>query len=188
MGEDRQQAYWDTPGLPQYAGMIRRHPTLWEHVEKFIHENRVRSVLEVGCGMIPPARKWVMQYAAIDRNPKTDAVHGDFTKIDVSFWHGVDLLLATEVIEHISEGYETFLLQVLRVEPRWALISFFNGLHHRDTALNEHKSGFFCNRYSGDALRAWLDGHGCNYDITTLTHRDIILTMRIRGVRSDHEA
>ena len=93
--------------------MQRRHVVLWKYLEQFIKDSEIESILEVGCGMYPPAKDWAIVHTGIDLNENTDALHKDFTLMEP--WEVLrhDLLLACGVIEH-CDGYSNFLRQVKR--------------------------------------------------------------------------
>ena len=115
---DIERAWWNERTPFRYQRMIRKHRRLWRWVKQYIQKHGVRSVLEPGCGLMPPARRWVKQYQGVDLNERADALHDDFLRMDVTPWVGVDLLLASAIMEHMGPEYNLFLRQVARATCR----------------------------------------------------------------------
>lgn len=171
------RSYWDTIPRCSYHRMLQRHRPLWQFVYDFIREREIRSVLEVGCGLLNPVKRWVEDYQAIDLNEQTKAIHADFRTMDVQPWHGVDLLLACGVIEHCEDGYERFLLQVKVVQARYALVSLFNSLARKANVRYRHEGDYCLRGYAGDKLKTWLDANGFNWRIEVLGRNDTVLVL-----------
>ena len=144
---------WSTRRL-RYGSMRRRHPKLWEYVCTFIDQHSIDSVIEVGCGDKPIARDLVHQYIGIDLNNRCDAIHKDFNRMQTKNLPASDLLLACNVIEHISHP-ETFIRKCLDCPTRWILISFFDQakLKREKNYIRKTRRGFYRNKYS----RQWID-------------------------------
>lgn len=117
---------WDRLNKKHYRRMRRRHARLWDFVERYIQDNHVKSIVEVGCGLDPNVEFLVDEYLGIDLNPRTNAFHVDFTKMDVKKLPCPDLLLACGVIEH-CEDYNEFLSQVKLINAKYSIVSFFGG-------------------------------------------------------------
>ena len=177
-------SYWDTKSEKTYSGMRKRHPDVWHYLDRFIAARKIKSILEVGCGLVSPVCNMVDEYQAVDVNISTDAIHEDFTTMDVTQFEGkYDLLFSSAVIEHCN-GYEKFIEQVVKVKPKYAIITFFNGLHWEENLFmecikeEETLGKFWWNRYCEKSLKDFLSKLGLNYDLTNYKafhKRDVIL-------------
>ena len=178
--------WWETKtSKSQYDLMIRRHRELWIWVEDFVASKKIKSIFEVGCGLVKKIKDLVSVYQAVDINRKTDAIHDDFTKMDVSPYAGkFDLLLALGVVEH-CDGYKDFLEQVIKLKPKDAIISFFWGLNREyDRTMRSGTKDtfyFWYNKYSQVGVEKELERLGIlgNSQFITLTKRDTILWIKL---------
>jgi len=173
-------AYWDSVTERKYRAMQRRHPLIWNFVHNAIQAWQVKSVLEVGCGLVPKAKEWVPIYQGIDLNRATDAIHEDFSRMPESAlkpWRNVDLFLACGVLEHIEAGYEAFLWQVKALQPRRAILTFFHGLHWDADSCEKDPRGFYVHVYNQTKLETFLSNHGFNFEIQELGPHDTVLLL-----------
>jgi hypothetical protein len=170
--------YWN--GLPKekYEAMAERHQPLWDFVQKFITDHNILSVLEVGCGLASPVPKWVEHHTGIDLNEQTHALHVDFMQLRPTLPVQFELLLACAVIEHIESGYEPFIEHVLRFSPKFALISFFNGLYRDQNYLRVNPKGVWKNRYSKVKLQTYMDSRRVDYEIIALARKEDVLIIK----------
>lgn len=174
--------YWDKLHPDKYGQMLRRHASLWSFVENFIKDKNIKSILEIGCGTMPKAKNWVKKYQAVDININTDAIHEDFNTMDVGKLDKCELLLACAVIEHCN-GYSDFLEQTKRVNPKYALITFFNKLNRdKDYFMECEKEKdtlgkYPWNRYSMKGIETKLEELKLldKSEFFTLNERNIIL-------------
>lgn len=128
--------------------MVNRHVPLWNFIEKFVHDNSIGSIVDVGGGM-GYAKKFCTEYIMFDKNPKMvkllsdEGVHaylGDFIQADISLMKYYDLVLLLAVVEH-TDTLRSFIVKSLQIEPKFILISFFRGFQERDEILD-----ISCNR------------------------------------------
>lgn len=168
-------AWWDARPLARYRVMLDKHRKLWSFVRRYIAAHGIQHVLEIGCGLIPPARAWVPHYQGIDLNRVSDALHQDFVTMDVTPWSGVELVLACGVIEHTGPAYEEFLRQIQRIHPARALVSFFQPLARGHTALVKDRRGFWINRFRRQDLLECLERIGLAGRIRRLSRTDAVL-------------
>lgn len=147
--------------------MLHEHKFFWQFIEKFIKDNNIKSVFEVGSGTMPPARKWVTDYTAVDLNESTDAIHDDFTTMSLAGLNqrNYDLFLAAAVIEH-CDGYQNFFHQMRKIPFKYAIVSFFHGLDREDDTLGhtslkkEDDRTIHFNYYSKFKVSDYLDSIG----------------------------
>lgn len=169
--------YWSKKDTNIYKGMTQRHHEFWRFVARFIKEKNIQSILEIGCGFNSPIKN-IAKYTAIDINEQVDAIHEDFTKMDISPYKGYDLLVASAVIEH-CEGYSDFLEQVKKAEPKHAIITFFNRLDRdRDLYMTTTKDPigtFPWNRYSKVGVENKLKELGFQYEIIRIMKDDVLI-------------
>ena len=127
--------FWNTVEKTAYNSMYKRHYPLHSWLKEFIKEKGIESIFEIGGGTINAGNHYVKDYIAVDINENADAIHEDFKTIDVSqFKKRFDLVLSCSVIEH-NYGYEEFLEQIVRLKPKYAVISFFNGLDRPESKI-----------------------------------------------------
>ncbi len=172
-------SYWDTKSIEVYSGMFKRHPKLWQFVEDFIKDHEVESVLEIGCGLVSPVRNWVKEYQAVDVNESSDAIHENFLFMDTAKFRDIDLVVACGVIEH-CENYTSFFEQINKIQPKYALISFFNDINREEdfiTITTKDPIGEFnWNRYSRRQMDKKLDELGLkHYWIHIKLNEDILI-------------
>ena len=176
-GDSVGHAYWSKRTKGDYRRMLNGHQPLWRFVRNYIKSHAISSALEVGCGLIAPASRWVANYQAIDLNRATDAIHADFLTLDVRPWRGIELFVSCAVIEHCPDGYEQFLAQVKVIQPKHALISFFNTLDWNQNSRRVDVNGIWHNVYCETGIRSYLDALGFTYEIKRLNTKDTILLM-----------
>lgn len=184
--KDKNWNWWDDKGRNAYELMNRRHRLLWAWVKNFIKENKIKSIFEVGGGLTSEAKGLVPIYQAVDINRQTDAIHEDFTKMDVSPWKNkFDLFLGCGVVEH-CDGYAEFFKRVIALKPKHAIISFFWGVNRSNDRRLESgtKSGkhfFWYNKYSRAGIEEELKRLEVfdKSQFVTLGKRDIILLMNL---------
>lgn len=172
--------YWQKRTGRAYQQMQKRHVVLWKYIEQFIKDSDIESVLEVGCGMYPPAKDWVTIHTGIDLNEQTDAIHKDFTIMEPFEVMGHDLLLACGVIEH-CDGYSNFLRQVKRFNFKHSLVTFFNGLDRDEDIHNLHPDGYIINKYSKEKVKATLDEFELRHWFVNLSPHDDVLIIVQEG-------
>jgi SAM-dependent methyltransferase len=102
-----------------------------------MHENKVRSVTDLGCGdwQFSHLIDWNdITYTGFDIVPHLiDANRKKYSKTNISFsvfnsienLPGGDLLLCKEVLQHLPNATVTEYLQQIRKKYRWALITNF---------------------------------------------------------------
>lgn len=157
--------------------MLSRHQPLWRYVRKFIFTQKVKTLLEVGCGLRPLAVRWVEEYHAIDLNEQTDAIHKDFTKVSTKTLPKAEMLLACAVIEH-CDGYAKFLSQVKAYNAPYTLISFFNGLDRNRSKIFKKDVEVVTNSYARSSIAKECAKLGMQAEIVVLNARDTILIIK----------
>lgn len=159
--------------------MATRHKELYAFVKRFVEEKEIKSVLEVGGGENPMSCL-SDNYLNIDVNTSLpNTLCGDFVEMDLTFLAGkFDLVLALSVIEH-CEGYEMFLEQVKKVNPKYAIISFFNKLSREENFLikkNRYGGNIWVNKYSQQKLEEFLKQIGIsNYNFVDIGRDKVLI-------------
>ena len=160
-----------------YQKMKESHKILWTYISGFIARQNIFSILEVGGGLVSDFKHASPVYQAIDINERTDAIHEDFTLMDVSWIKGFDLLLACAVIEH-CDGYENFIKQAIATKSKYIIITFFNGLNRKEnfpSTQTKYGSTYIWNKYSLNKLTDFMNTLGVRFEIERLGKRDSVL-------------
>jgi hypothetical protein len=161
-----------------YEGRKDGHTELWQFVERFVRENGITSMLEVGGGH-GYASEMVEQYCGVELNsdavlaghnryPHATFIEGDFCNMELTGLIGqYDLVLACAVAEHLP-SYKPLIIGALEVKPRFAIVSFFRGLDRpqdrinrmesQDTEWSEAGGVYWDNAYAKSPLTDWLTG------------------------------
>jgi SAM-dependent methyltransferase len=166
---------WNRLTAGKYTKMLAKHEHLWLYLKKFVRKYKIKRVVEVGCGMMPPVRKLVPEWTGVDPNEKTDAIHADFTTMDVETLPECDLFLACGVIEHVDD-WRRFLRQIEKVRCRYAVVTFF--LPMKEGWMKRRKQyldGFLYHTFSAKALRRYLDKRNWRYKLVQLCINDVLL-------------
>lgn len=148
--------------------MLKNHHHLWNYITKFVTDNNIKSIFEVGPGQFSPVRSMVSDYTAIDLNNAVDAVHEDFSTMSLAPFNkrNYDLFLAAAVIEH-CEGYEAFFRQMRKLPFKYGIVSFFTGLG-RDEEIRRriffHGLKVWRNKYCLQGVMEFLDTNGYRGD------------------------
>jgi predicted O-methyltransferase YrrM len=192
MMRDEERKFWDGRGQRFYDHMHKNHEKMWAWIEKYITDNAIESMIEIGGGMgeacclLPQDASYTnieVNQTAIDfgmyRFPNARMIHADFMETNPDdFPYEHDLLLAAAVIEH-APCFQDFIAKCLRFRARRILITFFVKLSDAadDVIQFNEKTGLFRNKYSESRLRSWLDSLGLSYTITDIG-TDHILEIR----------
>lgn len=161
-----------------YEGRKHGHIELWQFVERFVRENGITSMLEVGGGH-GYASELVERYCGVELNP--DAVlaghnryphamfiEGDFCNMELTGLAGqYDLVLACAVAEHCV-SYKPLIVGAMQMQPRFVVVSFFCGLDRphdesnrmesKDTEWSKTGGVYWDNAYARAPLAEWLTG------------------------------
>jgi hypothetical protein len=165
-----------------YFLMRARHAYMWGYLRAYAELNNVTSVLDVGAGIDGHAKRWEVPYQAIDLNPRVDGIQADFLKMNVSelgYWDMV--IIAGVVNHHIS--YLPFLEQIEKLDPRIAIITFFNmspkRKRHRTTT---NRRGIMLTRFSEKVMKRDL-AEKCqrNWRLKRLGRHDFLLFLTRKG-------
>ncbi len=161
-----------------YDGRKNCHAELWQFVERFIRDNRVASILEVGGGH-GYASELVDRYCGVEVNPLAVLaghnryphamfIEGDFCNMDLTGVAGqYDMVLACAVAEHCV-SYKPLIVKAMQARPRFVVVSFFCGLDRQedqidrvesqDTEWSEAGGVYWNNAYARKPLTDWLAG------------------------------
>lgn len=178
------------PSVRHYGRMVQRHPALWQFVDTFVKEHNIDSVIDVGCGLMPPARSMVKHWTGVDLHPCSDAVHVNFCHVDVSRLTRAELLLACGVVEHVDgfDGFVDFMTNVKRYDAPYTIVSFFNGLSRRRSLIGfDVKRGFHKNYYAKSSVMKLLDELKLNYKLTHLSAGDDVIIITKTQESSGYE-
>lgn len=178
---DTELVWWNARTPFRYQRMLWKHRRLWKYVKRYILQHEIQSILEAGCGLMPPARQWVPQYQGVDLNERADALHEDFLRLDLAPWVGVDLFLACGVMEHMGPEYRTFLQQIALVRPKHALVSFFQPLMPERSSYRWQSEGYWLNRFCEQDLLDWTAAAGMMGRIERISRRDAVLVIEGGG-------
>lgn len=165
-----------------YEGMVRRHEPLWKLIEKFIQDNDISSIVDVGGGM-GYASRYCKKYVVFDRNPKMvelltnkgiTAYLDDFMHADVRPVIDYDLVLMLALIEHTG-NLQAFIEKALEIKSKFIIISFFKGLVAKDKLLNVG-GNCYLQLYSKKTIDYIMTNIGIvNYDIIKVPTDSIII-------------
>ena len=155
---------WPDIQRDDYLRMLDRHRPLSASISEFICANRVRSVIEAGCG-IGELSYSVDAYTGIDLNARIlnenqqfcengTWLNDDWLTMDLSSMRA-DMFVATSLIEH-CESFETFLERVSRLYVKYAVITFHKGLRDTATIRMDRSNSFFDNLYCQADVEKWL--------------------------------
>lgn len=161
-----------------YEGRKDGHIELWQFVERFVRDNRITSMLEVGGGH-GYASELVDRYCGVELNPTVvlagrnryphaTFIEGDFCTLNGTGRAGFfDLVLACAVVEHCA-SYKPLIVKAVQAQPRFVVVSFFRGLDRprdeinrmksKDTEWSEAGGVYWDNAYARKPLVEWLDG------------------------------
>ncbi len=162
--------------------MVKRHKPLWELIEKFIQDNNIGSIVDVGGGM-GYASKYCKKYVVFDRNPKMielltsrdiTAYLDDFIHADIKSVIGYDLVLMLALIEHTG-NLQAFIEKALEIRPKFIIVSFFKGLVTKDKLLNVG-GNCYLQLYSKKTVESIMDNIGIvTYSIVHVPTDNILI-------------
>jgi len=167
-------ANWTNRHRGDYVRMIKRHRALWAYITQFIKDHDITSVIEVGCGMVPEVRGLVETYVGVDLNEQTDAIHEDFTLMDVSPLTGYDLFLACAVIEHCQDA-AVFFKQIKAMNPKHAIVTFFGATDREEELKTTQGGGFLFHGYTRAGIKQTLESLGMAYELFRLKNDDVLI-------------
>lgn len=178
-----------------YEGRKDGHIELWQFVERFVRDNRITSMLEVGGGH-GYASELVEQYCGVELNPEAIIaghncypyarfIEGDFCKMDMTGPAGqFDLVLACAVVEH-CQSYKPLIVKAMQAQPRFVVVSFFRGLgrpqdqiariESEDTEWSQAGGVYWDNAYAKQPLVDWLAGLPVEYRIEQADNDAILI-------------
>jgi len=174
---------WEANNKKTYAKMKKNHKLQWDYIDKYISENDIKSILDVGCGEIQHigfSGDWV----GIDVNStiKNDKVIlGDFFKY--KFDREFDLVLIAGLIEHYGiEELEKFIQSALRVNPKYIILTSFMGIREGNsklTSLYTSKKKYLVSRFGKESIKELLTKYNLeNYFIEKINSRNSIIIIR----------
>jgi len=155
---------WPTIRRDDYLRMADRHLPFSAALMRFIVTNKVKSIVEIGCG---PANlsHLVDDYTGIDTNEEVlrdnalNYGHGtwindDWRNVDATTLM-VDLFVSSSVIEH-CESFEPFLEWVNRLASPYSVVTFHKGLRNRARIRRDKLPPLFDNHYCRADVQGWL--------------------------------
>jgi len=181
------EGYWNVTTELGYTKMFKRHLGLWRWVDEFMALNKIKSVFEVGPGLLDNINKKVETYQSVDLTKNGNSIYDDFTTMNLDEFKGkFDLLLACAVVEHCN-GYRDFFKRALDIKAKFVVISFFNGINryeeHIKTVSDKHTNEFkfYLNSYSQREMEKELDKLGVlnKSEFITLGRKNSILIIRL---------
>lgn len=170
------------------ASFLRNHNTgvnnLGRHrLAAIIREYDNPTVLDVACGTCV---NWEVfkslgvqcQYTGLDRTHKmithARSLYSDEIIVREGFIQAIpyvddyfDVVIARHILEHLGEGYESAIKEVLRVASKEAIIVLFVDLADRpdddikESEPDEHGCTYFWNTYAHDKFMEFLGTLGC---------------------------
>jgi len=156
------EAKWPTIKRDDYLRMADRHLPFSAALTQFIVANKVKSIVEIGCG---PANlsHLVDDYTGIDTNEEVlrdnalNYGHGTWINDD---WRNVsapraDLFVSSSVIEH-CESFEAFLTWMLALSGPYIVVTFHKGLRGSARIRRDKTVPFFDNYYRRADVERWL--------------------------------
>jgi hypothetical protein len=155
---------WTTIPRDEYLRMLDRHRPFWAAMMEFVFVNKVRSVIEAGCG-VGALSYSVDEYMGIDTNGEVLRdnelfyrrgvwVKSDWMDMDLRVL-AADLFLSASLIQH-CKSFETFMERVVVLPVSYAVVTFHKGLRDEEVIQVDRKSVFFDNLYSRADVEAWL--------------------------------
>ena len=174
------------------ASFLRTHNTgtnnLGRHkLASIIREHNNPSVLDVACGTcvnweVIKATGVECQYTGLDRTKNmlshAQALYGNEIKLQEGYIQSLpfqdasfDVVIARHILEHLGEGYETAIKEVLRVASKEAIIVLFVDLADmQDDVIKESEPDvngctYFWNTYAADKFMAFLGTLECQVKV-----------------------
>lgn len=174
------------------ARFLRNHKTgvdnLGRHrLAALVRSHNNPSVLDVACGTCV---NWEVmknvgvqcQYIGLDRTEKMLAhaktLYGDEIILKKGFIQSlpfedgsVDVVIARHILEHLGEGYETAIREVVRVAKHEAILILFVDLSDspddviKESEPDENGCTYFWNTYSGNKFMDFLSQFNCQIKV-----------------------
>jgi hypothetical protein len=149
-----------------YLRMLDRHRPFWAAMHEFVYANRVKSIIEAGCGVAELCES-VDSYTGIDMNSQVlednESFYGkgcwldeNFLEMDFNGRCQAEMFLSASLIEH-CESFEPFLEKVLSLQLEYAVITFHKGLRDKEKIRHQRTDHrFFDNFYCRADVVKWL--------------------------------
>lgn len=178
---------------PQHiATFLRNHNTgtnnLGRHkLAAIIREHKNPTVLDVACGTCV---NWEVfknvgvqcQYTGLDRTKNMLAharqLYGDEIQLQEGYIQSLpfqdasfDIVIARHILEHLGEGYEDAIREVVRVASKEAIIVLFVDLADipndviKESTPDENGCTYFWNTYAADKFMNFLSTLGCRVQV-----------------------
>jgi len=160
-----EQQFWEKGDAEFYARMVKRHRSFWAWLRRYIHNNNIKNIVEVGGSYSPiPSLIPGGTYTNIDVNVSPEPKHklskfnfieADFMDVDPESLPECDLLVAAAVVEHCPH-HSVFFDWALRTKAKRIVVTFFNRLWPGGVDDIKKKGPLYYNRYSRSLLEGWL--------------------------------
>ncbi len=164
---------WLRYGPRQYEWWRQTYTSVFDFIREFIRTEGIETALEIGGGA-GYIGQWCRRYVSIDVNQTiVDIARTRGIKTICADWltvnlcdYGIkpgdfELIIACDVIEHYPPSFD-FVEKMLRLKPRWVLLSFFLGLSEKMEHEQIVRKGVALTRYSWPLFKVWLESRGLN--------------------------
>jgi len=174
---------WEANNKKTYNKMKKNHLLQWDYIDKYIDEQNIKSILDVGCGEIQHigfSSEWVgIDVNSTIKNEKV--IHGDF--FNYKFDREFDMVLIAGVVEHYdNETFEKFLDSALKVNPKHILITLFMRIREKDSKLFKYRSSYGlphirC-KFGRNSIKRIMEKYNLNYSIEKIDNRSHVIVIR----------
>ena len=166
-----------------YKRMKGNHWFQWEFINKYVNENNIKSILDVGCGEIKHIKgssEWVgIDLSSAIKNKKV--IHADF--LNYKFDREFDMVLIAGVVNHYTnETFEKFLEAALAVNPKHIIITFFTKMMtdtSKSSKLRTSKGTYILCHFGIASIKRTLKKYNLNnYTFEKIDTKSNILIIR----------